>query len=179
MLAVDSFMIETISLQRLYVLFFIELGNRRVRLAGSTANPTGAWVTQQARQFAWTLQKRRPPFRFLIRDRDSKFTRDFDADLPGLVEFSAKPGRLTPAERVAVVLALRQYRMTAAEVAKTLGMPLSTVSAVLRRNGVSRLGRIGLEQPLRYERSRPGELVHIDIKKLGRIKGGASIDAAC
>jgi putative transposase len=79
MLAADFFTVETISLQRLYVLFFIELGSRRVHLAGCTANPTGAWVTQQARQFAWTLHERRPPFRFLIRDRDSKFTRDFDA----------------------------------------------------------------------------------------------------
>jgi putative transposase len=79
MLAVDFFTVETISLQRLYVLFFIELGSRRVHVAGCTANPTGAWATQQARQFAWTLHERRPPFRFLIRDRDSKFTRDFDA----------------------------------------------------------------------------------------------------
>jgi transposase InsO family protein len=78
-LAVDFFTVETISLQRLYVLFFIELGNRRVHLAGCTANPTGTWVTQQARQFAWTLQERPESFRFLIRDRDSKFTRDFDA----------------------------------------------------------------------------------------------------
>ena len=79
MLAVDFFTVETISLQRLYVLFFIELGSRRVHLAGCTANPTGPWVTQQARQFAWTLQERPGSFRFLIRDRDSKFTRDFDA----------------------------------------------------------------------------------------------------
>src|SRR5206468_1375215 len=79
LLAVDFFTVETISLQRLYVLFFIELGSRRVHVAGSTANPTGPWVTQQARQFTWTLRERRPPFRFLIRDRDSKFTRDFDA----------------------------------------------------------------------------------------------------
>ena len=79
MLAVDFFTVETVSLQRLYVLFFIELGSRRVHLAGCTANPTGAWVAQQARQFAWTLQGRPSPFRFLIRDRDSKFTRDFDA----------------------------------------------------------------------------------------------------
>src|SRR5216683_7162686 len=79
MLAVDFFTVETISLQRLYVLFFIELGSRRVHLAGSTANPTGAWVTQQARQFVWTLREGRPPFHFLVRDRDSKFTRDFDA----------------------------------------------------------------------------------------------------
>jgi putative transposase len=79
MLAVDFFTVETISLQRLYVLFFIELRSRRVHLAGCTANPTGAWVSQRARQFAWTLQERRPPFRFLIRDRDNRFTRDFDA----------------------------------------------------------------------------------------------------
>ena len=79
MLAVDFFTVETITLQRLYVLFFIELGSRRVYMAGCTTNPTGTWVTQQARQFAWTLQERPDSFRFLIRDRDSKFTRDFDA----------------------------------------------------------------------------------------------------
>jgi putative transposase len=54
------------------------LGSRRV-LAGCTANPTGAWVTQQARQFTWRFRQQPAPFRFLIRDRDSKFTRDFDA----------------------------------------------------------------------------------------------------
>jgi transposase InsO family protein len=63
--------------------------------------------------------------------------------------------------------------MTAAEIAETLGMALSTVSVILHRVGMGRLGRIGLEQPVRYERERPGELVHIDIKKLGRIEGGA------
>jgi putative transposase len=79
MLAVDFFTAETIALQRLYLLFFIELGSRRVHFAGCTANPSGAWVSQQARQFAWTLQERPGSFRFLIRDRDSKFSRDFDA----------------------------------------------------------------------------------------------------
>ncbi len=79
MLAVDFFTVETISLQRRYVLFFIELASRRVHLAGCTANPTGPWVVQQARQFAWTLQERASACRFLIRDRDSKFTRAFDA----------------------------------------------------------------------------------------------------
>jgi putative transposase len=57
----------------------IELGSRRVHLAGCTANPTSAWVTEQARQVTWTLRERSTPVSFLIRDRDSKFTRDFDA----------------------------------------------------------------------------------------------------
>jgi hypothetical protein len=61
------------------VLFFIKLKSRRVHLAGCTANPTGPWFTQQARQFAWTLPEQHSSSRFLIRDRDSKFTRDFDA----------------------------------------------------------------------------------------------------
>jgi transposase InsO family protein len=88
---------------------------------------------------------------------------------------SSAPRRVanrTPADRVAVIVLLRQLRMTAAEIAETLAMPLSTVSVVLKRHGMGRLGRIGLERPVRYERSRPGELVHIDVKKLGRIQGG-------
>jgi transposase InsO family protein len=94
----------------------------------------------------------------------------------GLHDRSSAPRRVanrTAPERVAVIVGLRQLRMTAAEIAETLSMPLSTVSAVLKRSGVGRLGRIGLEQPRRYERSRPGELVHIDVKKLGRIERGA------
>jgi putative transposase len=79
MLAVDFFTVETVALRRLYVLFFIELGTRRVHLAGCTANPTDGWVTQRAREFSWTLQAQPPSFRFLIRDRDSKFGPSFDA----------------------------------------------------------------------------------------------------
>ena len=92
----------------------------------------------------------------------------------GLFDRSSAPRRVanrTPADRVAAILALRQVRMTGAEIAEALSMPPSTVAAVLRRAGMGRLGRIGLEQPVRYERSRPGELVHIDVKKLGRIAG--------
>jgi transposase InsO family protein len=99
-----------------------------------------------------------------------------EAGVAGLVDRSSAPLRVanrTRPDRVAAILALRQLRMSSAEIAETLAMPLSTVSVVLKRNGVGRLGRIGLEQPLRYERSRPGELVHFDVKKLGRIKGGA------
>jgi transposase InsO family protein len=86
---------------------------------------------------------------------------------------SSAPRRVanrTPDDRIAVVVKLRQLRMTAAEIAETLQMPHSTVSALLRRNGIGRLGRLGLEPAVRYERSRPGELVHIDIKKLGRFQ---------
>jgi transposase InsO family protein len=78
-IAVDFFTVDTVWLQRLYVLFFIEIGSRRVHLAGCTAHPDGAWVTQQARQVAWRLVEREEPVRFLIRDRDRKFTRSFDA----------------------------------------------------------------------------------------------------
>jgi transposase len=94
----------------------------------------------------------------------------------GLFDRSSAPRRVanrTAADRVAVIARLRRLRMTAAEIAETLSMPHSTVSAVLARNGLGRLGRIGLEPAVRYERSRPGELVHIDVKRLGRIVGGA------
>jgi transposase InsO family protein len=94
----------------------------------------------------------------------------------GLVDRSSAPAVVanrTPAERVAVIAKLRALRMTAAEIAETLEMPLSTVSGILTRIGMGRLGRLGLEPALRYERKRPGELVHVDVKKLGRIQGGA------
>jgi transposase InsO family protein len=78
MLAVDFFTVETIWLQRLYVLFFIELGRRRVHVAGCTLNPSAPLVTQQARQLTWTLAQHPESFRFLIRDRDQKFTGSCD-----------------------------------------------------------------------------------------------------
>jgi len=77
--AVDFFTVDTGWLQRVYVLFFIELGSRRVHLAGCTAHPDEAWVTQQARQVTWGFVEREEPVRFLIRDRDRKFTSRFDA----------------------------------------------------------------------------------------------------
>ena len=78
LLAVDFFTVETIWLQRLYVLFFIELGSRRVHMVGCTPTPTAEWVTQHARQLTWTLSERPEPVRYLIRDRDQKFTDSFD-----------------------------------------------------------------------------------------------------
>jgi putative transposase len=74
-MACDFFTVDTIWLHRLYVLFFIEVGTRRVHLAGVTAHPDGAWVAQQARNL---LMREHRPLQFLIRDRDAKFTRAFD-----------------------------------------------------------------------------------------------------
>lgn len=79
LLACDFFTVDTLFLRRLYVLFFIELGSRRLHLAGCTAKPDAAWVTQQARQVSWHLQDADgQPLRFLIRDRDGKFPASFD-----------------------------------------------------------------------------------------------------
>src|SRR5207248_1300964 len=77
--AVDFFTVDTVWLQRLYVLCFIETARRRVHLAGRTAHPDAGGVAQQARQAAWTLGERAQRIRFVIRDRDRKFTDSFDA----------------------------------------------------------------------------------------------------
>jgi transposase len=75
----------------------------------------------------------------------------------------------TPGHRIEVIAALRRLRMTGAEIAGCLDMALSTVSGILTRIGLGKLGRLGLEPAQRYERARPGELIHIDVNKLGRI----------
>jgi putative transposase len=74
----DFFTVDTLFLKRLYVLFFIQLATRRVRLAGITRNPDGRWVTQQARNLLMQLYDEDVHSRFLVRDRDRKFTREFD-----------------------------------------------------------------------------------------------------
>jgi transposase InsO family protein len=94
----------------------------------------------------------------------------------GLFDRSSAPAVVanrTDEQRVEVIAALRRLRMTGAEIAETLDMALSTVSGILNRIGLGKLGRLGLEPAQRYERARPGELIHIDVKKLGRIHGGA------
>ena len=90
----------------------------------------------------------------------------------GLLDRSSAPRSVanrTDERRVEAIAALRRLRFTGPEIADTLGMALSTVSGILTRIGMGKLGRIGLEPPERYERERPGELIHIDVKKLGRI----------
>jgi transposase InsO family protein len=95
----------------------------------------------------------------------------------GLLDRSSAPQSIphrTADELVEAIVLLRKLRMTAAEIAFCLGMALSTVSAVLLRVGLGKLSRLEPpEPPNRYERQRPGELVHVDVKKLGRIRGGA------
>jgi putative transposase len=78
LLACDFFTVETLFLQTVYVLFFIEVGSRRVHFSGCTANPNAAWVVQQARQLIWDIEERDSSVCFLIHDRDTKFTRAFD-----------------------------------------------------------------------------------------------------
>ena len=79
MLACDFFTIESVFLKTIYVLFFIELGTRRVYLAGCTRHPDAAWITQQARQLTWQLHEIDVAKRFVIHDRDTKFTGSFEA----------------------------------------------------------------------------------------------------
>jgi transposase InsO family protein len=94
----------------------------------------------------------------------------------GLLDRSSAPhcvANRTDERAVQAIAALRRLRFTGPEIAEVLERPLSTVSGILTRIGMGRLGRLGLEPAQRYERERPGELVHIDIKKLGRIQRGA------
>jgi len=107
----------------------------------------------------------------------AKWARRFRAEGEfGLLDRCSAPREVhnrTCERRVQLICSLRRLRMTGAEIAEVLGMPETTVSGIPTRSGLGRLGRLGLEPARRYERQRPGELLHIDVKKLGRIEGGA------
>ena len=96
---------------------------------------------------------------------------------PGLIDHSSAPHSVparTSEERIGAIAALRRVRLTGQDIATALCMAPSTVSGILTRIGLGKLSRLEPpEPPNRYERARPGELLHIDVKKLGRIKGGA------
>ena len=106
-----------------------------------------------------------------------KWRKRFIAEGPsGLQDRSCAPSTVanrTDERRVEAIAALRRLRLTGAQIADCLNMALSTVSGILTRIGMGKLGRLGLEPAQRYERARPGELIHIDVKKLGRIHDGA------
>jgi transposase InsO family protein len=94
----------------------------------------------------------------------------------GLLDRSSAP--LVVANRssegtIEAIAALRRLRFTGPEISEVLQLPFSTVSGILKRMGMGRLGRLGMEPAERYERTTPGELIHIDVKKLGKIHGGA------
>jgi transposase InsO family protein len=94
----------------------------------------------------------------------------------GLLDRSSAPllvANRSSESTIEAIAALRRLRFTGPEISEVLGMPFSTVSGILKRIGMGRLGRLGMEPAERYERTVAGELIHIDVKKLGRIHGGA------
>jgi transposase len=103
----------------------------------------------------------------------SRYRADAERGLRDRSSAPKRQARATCPQRVQCIVALRRLRFTGPEIAELLEMPRSTVSGILKRVGLGKLGRLGLEPAERYERQRPGELIHIDVKKLGRIVGGA------
>jgi transposase InsO family protein len=121
----------------------------------------------------WTLRAAAEAAGVSVRTVSKWLRRYREEGEQGLLDRCSAPGSVplrTVEGRVCVIAALRRLRMTGAEIAETLGMPLSTVSGILTRIGLGKLWRLEpLEPPNRYEKQRPGELVHVDVKKLGRI----------
>jgi transposase InsO family protein len=134
-------------------------------------------LCQRVVEQEWTLTKAAEAAEVSVRTA-RKWVRRYRADgRSGLGDRSSVPLRQptkTSDQRVQAIAALRRLRMTGAQIAEVLAMPLSTVSGVLTRIGLGKLSRLEPpEPPNRYERRYPGELIHIDVKKLGRIQGGA------
>jgi transposase InsO family protein len=129
-------------------------------------------LCQRVVEQEWTLTKAAAAAEVSVRCA-RKWVGRYRADgEPGLLDRPSTPATVanrTCERRMQTIAALRRLRFTGPEIAETLGMALSTVSGILTRIGMGRLGRLGLEPARRYERERPGELIHIDVKKLGRI----------
>ena len=146
-------------------------GNARTCLHGRRL------IVERVLEQGWTLTQAAEAAGVSVRTV-SKWLARFRAEgAEALLDRPSTPVRVprrTPEERVELIALLRRLRMTGAEIAEALAMPLSTVSAVLARIGLGRLSRLEPpEPPNRYQRRHPGELLHIDVKKLGRISGGA------
>lgn len=129
-------------------------------------------IVERVREQGWTVAAAASAAGVSTRTAAKWLARYRAEGAAGLCDRSSAPHRVArriPRERVRVIELLRRLRMTAAEIAEVLAMPLSTVSAVLKRIGLGKRSRLEpLEPANRYECSRPGELVHIDVKKLGR-----------
>src|SRR4051794_32772564 len=129
-------------------------------------------LCQRVLEQEWTLTKAAEAAEVSVRCARKWVSRHRVEGELGLVDRSSTPSRVanrTDEQRVQAIAALRRLRFTGPEIAEILVMPLSTVSGILARIGMGKLGRLGLEPAERYERARPGELIHIDVKKLGRI----------
>lgn len=132
-------------------------------------------IVSRVRHEGWTLAQAAEAAGVSVRTV-SKYLRRFQQEgEQGLLDRSSAPGSIphrTPEDRVQAIAALRRLRLTGAEIAQLLQMPFSTVSAILTRIGLGRLSRLEPPEPAnRYEKHHAGELVHIDVKKLGRING--------
>ncbi len=120
----------------------------------------------------WTLTKAAEAAEVSVRSARKWVGRYRAGGELGLLDRPSTPATVanrTCERRIQAIAALRRLRFTGPEIAEVLAMPLSTVSGILQRIGMGKLGRFGLEPAERYERQRPGELIHIDVKKLGRI----------
>jgi transposase InsO family protein len=124
----------------------------------------------------WSIKDAAAEFKTSAKTCSKWVARYRQASEAGLLDRSSACRMLanrTDERRIEAIAALRRLRFSGPEIAECLGMPVSTVSGILTRIGMGRLGRLGLEPAQRYERQRPGELIHVDVKKLGRIVGGA------
>ena len=134
-------------------------------------------LVERVLELGWTVTEAAEAAEVSVRTA-RKWVRRFEAEGElGLLDRSSRPHHsptATSEERVALIAQLRKgCRMTGAQIAETLDMPLKTVQGILTRIGLGKLWRLDRQQTVRYERSRPGELIHVDVKKLGRITRGA------
>jgi transposase InsO family protein len=132
-------------------------------------------MVRRVEEEGWTLAAAASAAGVSVRTLSKWLHRFRDVGAEGLIDGSSAPRSIphrTPEERVQAIACLRRLRFTGAEIAEALAMPLSTVSAILTRIGLGKRSRLEpLEPANRYERKRPGELLHVDVKKLGRIRG--------